>query len=162
MQHSQVCLRPAVDVCIDHRCLSQTILFLCARILNGHMTCSVIRGRRGWAAACRDPNPLSHRVWARTPHASSHRASTGSLSHMAPSQGHSLRAARSSPRGVTGRSSSSLLACPTSSSIRFSKLTTISCSTSSMDLLTSPVLIRHLNPTIHYSRCPVELDHTTC
>jgi len=127
------------------------------------LTCSVIRSLV-WAA-CSDPNTLSHKGghWvARDPPACSLRAAIGhSPNHIIPLQGYSLRAATGSPRAVTGSSSSSLV-CPISSSIRFSRHTTTSCSKSSIHLLMRPILTTCLNPVTLYSQCRAELDPTTC
>ena len=126
------------------------------------LTCSVIRSLV-WAA-CSAPNTLSHKGghWvARGPPACSLRAATGrSPNHIIPLQGYSLRAATGSLRAVTGSSSS--LVCPTSSSIRFSRRTTTSCSTSSIYLLMRPILTTCLTPVTLSSQCPAGLDPTTC
>ena len=122
----------------------------------GCLTCSVIRSLV-WAA-CSDPNTLSHKGgrWVvRDPPACSPRAATGySPNHIILLQGYSLRAATDS--------SSSSLVYPTSSSIRSSRLTTTSCSKSSIYLLMKPILTTCLTPLILFSQCPAELDPTTC
>ena len=138
----------------------------------GCLTCSVIRSLV-WAA-CSDPNTLSHKGghWvARGPPACSLRAATGySPNHIILLQGYSPRAATGSPRAATGSPravtgssiSSSSPVCPTSSSIRFSRLTITSCSRSSIYLLMKPILTTCLTPVTLFSQCPAELDSTTC
>jgi len=138
---------------------------LCVQGICDCLTCSVIRSLV-WAA-CSDPNTLSHKGghWvARGPPACSLRAATGySPNHIILLQGYSPRAATGSPRAVTDSSiSSSSLVCPTSSSIRFSRLTITSCSRSSIYLLMKPILTTCLTPVTLFSQCPAELDPTTC